>query len=98
MDKTENILSDKSKVTLIRGDWLKYIVSLEAAPNRNFRKITDNLTVSSYNFLFGSESTPRVLYGLPKEHKDGCPIRPILSAINTFNFNLAKFFVPIMTH
>ena len=37
-----------------------------------------------------------MLYGLPKVHKDGCPIRPILSAIGTFNYNLAKFFVPIL--
>ncbi len=36
-------------------------------------------------------------YGL-KFKKDACPKRPILSAINTFNYNLAKFlflFCPI---
>ncbi len=37
-----------------------------------------------------------ILYGLPKIHKEGYPMRPILSAINTFNYNLAKFFVPIL--
>ncbi len=45
---------------------------------------------------FHSGSTPRILYGLPKVHMEGCPIGPILSAINTFNYNLAKFFVPIL--
>ncbi len=44
-----------------------------------------------YNFLFASGSTPGILYGLPKVHKAGAPIRPILSAINTFNYNLTKF-------
>ena len=37
-----------------------------------------------------------MLYGLPKVHKDNCPARPILSAIGTYNYNLAKFFVPLL--
>lgn len=49
-----------------------------------------------YNWLLASGSTPCTLYGLPKILKDGCPIRPFLSAIGTFNYNLAKFSVPIL--
>ena len=37
-----------------------------------------------------------MLYGLPKVHKDNCPARPILSAIGTYNYNLAKLFVPLL--
>ena len=37
-----------------------------------------------------------MLYGLPKIHKENCPIRPILSAIGTFNYNCAKFLVPLL--
>ena len=33
---------------------------------------------------------------MPKIHKINNPIRPILSTIGTFNYNLAKFFVPII--
>ncbi len=91
IDKTESILNDKSKINLINGDWFKYIISLEDKLNRILRKIKNKLTDTTYNFLFASGSTPGILYGLPKVHKDGCPIRPILSAINTFNYNLAKF-------
>ncbi len=97
IDKTESILNDKSKFKLINGDWFKYIISLEDKLNRNLRKIKNKLTDATYNFLFASGSTPGILYGLPKVHKDGCPIRPILSAINTFNYNLAKFVVPILS-
>ena len=32
-----------------------------------------------------------VMYGLPKVHKDGLPIRPIISAIKTYNYGLAKY-------
>lgn len=31
--------------------------------------------------------TPRI-YGLPKIHKDGCPLRPIVSCINASTYHL----------
>ncbi len=72
---------------IIKGDWLKHVIALEDKLNRNLRKIKNKLSDATYNFLFDSGSTPGVLYGSPKIHKAGCPIRPILSAINTFNYN-----------
>ena len=51
---------------------------------------------SCFDYLFASGSVPGILYGLPKVHKINCPIRPILSAIGTFNYNIAKFLVPIL--
>jgi len=98
IEKTEEILNDKTKFKPIKGDWFKYIISLEDKLNRNLRKIKNKLTDVTYNFLFASGSMPGRLYGLPKIHKLGCPIRPILSAIGTFNYNLAKFFVPILSN
>ena len=47
-------------------------------------------------------SSPGILYGLCKVHKstpegEKCPpFRPILSAIGTVSYNLAKFLVPIL--
>ncbi len=72
------ILSDKSKFKLIKSDWFKYIISLEDKLNRNLRKNKNKLTDGTYNFLFASGSTPGILYGLPKVHKDACPTRSIL--------------------
>ncbi len=37
-----------------------------------------------------------ILYGLPKTHKAGNPIRSIFSIINTFSYKLAKYFIPIL--
>ena len=42
-------------------------------------------------FQLTFESTPGVLYGLPKIHKPGCPFRPIVSSVNTSNYNLASY-------
>ena len=36
--------------------------------------------------ILPSGSTHGVLYGLPKVHKSGCPFRPIVSSINTYNY------------
>ncbi len=89
-------MNDKSKFQVIKGDWFKHIIALEDKPKRNLRK-KNKLSDATYNFLYASRSTPGILYGLPKIHKPGCPIRPILSVIITFNYNLAKFFVPLLS-
>ncbi len=36
------------------------------------------------------------MYGLPKVHKPNSPLRPILSAINTAHYGIAKYLVPII--
>ena len=36
------------------------------------------------------------MYGLPKIHKDGASIRPIISAVNTYNYELAKYLNEIL--
>ena len=55
-----------------------------------------NILVDSYNSLYVSGSAPGVLYGLPKTHKPGQKMRPILSTINTPSYRLCKFLVPII--
>ena len=39
---------------------------------------------------------PKCLYGLPKIHKNGIPLRPILSAIKSHSYSLAKFLVSLL--
>ena len=51
---------------------------------------------SVYHDLFPNGRTPGILYSLPKVHKIDCPVRPILSAIGTYNYNPTKFLVPIL--
>ena len=41
-------------------------------------------------------SKPGRLYGLPKVHKDGVPLRPIVSCIDSYTYNLAKYLVRIL--
>lgn len=97
INKTEELLKDTTKFKSLSGNWLKQITYLEDKLNRLLRSLKKKLPSNVLNYLQASGSTPGVLYGLPKVHKADCPIRPILSAINTFNYNLAKFLVPILS-
>ena len=56
-------------------------------------KIIDDATLHK---ILPCGSTPGVLYGLPKIHKPGYPFRPIVSSINTYNYNLASYLVRIL--
>ena len=47
--------------------------------------------------LFASGSKPGYMYGLRKIHKENTPLRPIISSIGTFSYNLAKFLVKLLS-
>ena len=51
---------------------------------------------ATYSKILPCGSTAGVLYGLPKVHKTGCPFRRIVSAVNTYNYNLASFLVNVL--
>ena len=52
----------------------------------------------TYDQLRVSSSKPVILYGLPKVHKPGTPLRTILSSIGTCGYNLSIFLVPHLEH
>ena len=98
INKVYDVLSDVTKFVKLNEDPFKVITRLEDKLNRFLRPLREKvISLGTYNFIFAKGSIPGVLYGLPKVHKEGCPIRPILSAIGSFNFNLAKFFVPLLS-
>ena len=37
-----------------------------------------------------------IMYGLPKVHKAGLPVRPILSTVNSYNYLLSKYLIEIL--
>jgi hypothetical protein len=95
--KMKDILSDTSKIRKINEDVYHLILKLEDKLNRVLRNLKEKLGQANYLYLFATGSSPGVLYGLPKVHKLGNPMRPIISSIKTFNYNLAKFIVPIIS-
>ena len=98
VDKMNTILLDREKFVPITSDIYKYILSHENKINNLLRKLLKDGIINDATFhnLYSSGSQPGVMYGLPKVHKPECPLRPILSAIGTHNYNLAKYLVPIL--
>ena len=101
-DKVKLILDDDTKFQMVEGDIFKKILSEEDKINRALTKIFNLMDANgrrpaAYYDLRCSGSSLGILYGLPKIHKRGAPIRPILSACNTPAYNLAKYLVPILS-
>ncbi|XP_054290083.1 uncharacterized protein LOC129005267 [Macrosteles quadrilineatus] len=50
-----------------------------------------NLSEEYKRHLINSDPRPPIIYGLPKVHKDGIPMLPIVSSIGSPTYNIAKF-------
>ncbi|KAG8235755.1 hypothetical protein J437_LFUL015376 [Ladona fulva] len=55
-----------------------------------------NLPPETYKGLLPQAPAPPRLYGLPKVHKPGTPLRPIVSAINAPTYLLAKYLAKLL--
>ena len=89
IDKLTNIISDRSKFVPLPED------ATELRENRLQRFLyklwkEGQLDQATYNNIRPSGSKPSQLYGLPKIHKDGVPLRPIISQIDSYTYKLAK--------
>ena len=97
--KVTELLSDKSKFKqLPYNDPFRETIKQEDSINRFLSKLKDTniITAQQYDSLFATGSSPGILYGLPKVHKPGIPIRPILAAYNTATYKLAKYLLPLL--
>ena len=56
----------------------------------NVRK-SGHISAEEYRRLYPNGSHIGVTYGLPKVHKNGCPMRPVCSAVGTSTYQLSKF-------
>ena len=66
----------------------------------NVEKKFKQLLLDEYDKICREDSRPGILYANPKIHKpviNNLPkFQPILSAINTPKYNIAKFLIPIL--
>ena len=107
----EKVLSDTNKFLKVIFNpkhkvkkELRRLLDIESSIKNFLDNLLNNnyLSKEDYKFLKPVGSKPGIMYGLCKVHKynsstnDIPPFRPILSAIGTAMYNLAKFFVPIL--
>jgi len=96
INKLSSILSDSSKFQLLNVNLATHLLKLEDKLNRIIRPLKTILDETIYHSIFSAGSRAGFMYGLPKVHKPGLPLRPIISSIGTFSYNLAKFLVQII--
>ena len=97
----KEIISDTSKFKKLNEDpTLKHETSLQ----RFLRKLKQKnfFNETEYDKLYPSGSAPACIYGTSKMHKfsssDSFPkIRPIVSSIGTFSYNLARFLCDLLS-
>ena len=100
ISKANELLSDSTKFKVLANDNTVY---LENKLNRLLLNLKKNgyITNECYLSLHASGSKPGSFYGLPKIHKMGNPLRPIISGIGTPCHKtaayLAKYLAPL-TH
>ena len=63
---------------------------------RTYVKKPGHITDEQYTKLYPNGSHIGVMYGLPKVHKPGTPVRPICSAVGTATYQLGKFVADII--
>ena len=96
--KMSTILADQSKFECIGSPTFQPIFRIENRNNRFLKSLKDRNIINdhTYSDLYSSGSSYGVLYGLPKVHKEGTPLRPILASYNTPSYKLAKYLVPFL--
>ena len=102
----EEILNDNSKFSkfdIPAGKEINHIVNLEKRITSELKLLKDkeNIDKSTYKSIKPVGSRPDILYGSGKIHKETRnglpPFRPILSAIDTPTYELAKFLLKFLT-
>ena len=95
--KMETILADRSKFKeLEKGTCSEEI---EKRVNRHLELLLKLRLIDerTYRSLKPCGTTTPQLYGLPKTHKDGLPLRPVLAMANSPYHKLARWLVQILT-
>ena len=97
--KMMDILKDTTKFMLIgKTETFDLTAKIEQAFQRKMlvwlRK--NHINTENYNRIRPVGSQRPKLYGLPKVHKEGCPLRPILSMVGSPQHKLAKFLIDLL--
>ena len=91
--KMNDILEDDTKFFKSNADLFSTLLKYEDKTNRLLETLfKQNIIDEETKFrLRSSGSKPGIMYGLPKIHKPDVPMRPILSTIDSHNYQVSKY-------
>lgn len=90
MEKMNNLLFDMDTYNVVNRDPTNQITT---ALNDTLRSWKNNeyITKQTYCYLRNCDGMLPRAYGVPKIHKEGCPLRIIISSVNSALYNFAYF-------
>ena len=93
--KMRDLLSDGNTYKKLNSDPTN---KFKASLSKLLKKWKDNniITHSVWQHLYPTAADIPKLYGLPKVHKQGYPLRPIVSSVNSVTYESAKFLAKIL--
>ena len=91
-----SLLKDESTYRILNRDSTKCIERRLNSFIYNLFK-SQRITQMQYYQLWSTDVTAPRLYGLPKIHKKGIPMQPIVSFINSPLYNLSKFLCKLLS-
>ena len=97
--KLDDLILNTKKFTeiTISDSKIHPIISKENSIVRFKKKnVKPYMQLDTFSNLVPSGSQPGKIYGLAKVHKEGAPLRPVVSMIKTAEYNLAKYLVKII--
>jgi hypothetical protein len=90
--KLLQIISDPNKFTRVTTQDYTTIIKNENSLKYYLKKyIKPHVTRAIYDSIVPTGSQPGYLYGLAKIHKEGVPLRPVVSMLNTAPYNLSQY-------
>lgn len=94
-EKINDLLNDESTYKKLENDPTE---NIQRKTNAMIRKLYENghIDKNQRSKLTRYNSVPPKIYGNPKVHKQGVPLRPVVSCINSPVYNLSKFIDKIL--
>ena len=97
LSKMNDILMDPTNFSIVNQDSYPMLLKHQDKNNRivDLLKKHEVINETTCSQLKTARSRPGILYGLPKIHKRGVPMRPILSTLGTHNYNMSSIHKPV---
>jgi len=90
LNKMHDLLSDRETYVAVNCDPTKKITAQLKDLLQRWRR-NDYISIGTYRSLLNTDGILPRAYGLPKIHKNDCPLRIIISSINSPLYSLAAF-------
>ena len=95
-NKAQTLLQDTNTYKVLTKDPTSQLKN-KLIPLLKHIKQTGGLTTHKYKQLYPTSAVPPKFYGLPKIHKTGTPLRPIVSSRGSITYGVAKELSHIIT-